>query len=73
MSVPEVQSVCVCARVCMCARTRVHPIAQICQTLATLWTTAHQVPLSMEFSRQEYWSGLPFFIMGNLPRSPEVL
>ena len=25
----------------------------------TLWTVAHQVPLSMEFSRQEYWSGLP--------------
>ena len=24
-----------------------------------LWTIAHQVPLSMEFSRQEYWSGLP--------------
>ena len=26
----------------------------------TLWTIAHQAPLSMEFSRQEYWSGLPF-------------
>ena len=26
----------------------------------TLWTVAHQVPLSMGFSRQEYWSGLPF-------------
>ena len=26
----------------------------------TLWTVAHQAPLSMEFSRQEYWSGLPF-------------
>ena len=26
----------------------------------TLWTIAHQVPLSMGFSRQEYWSGLPF-------------
>ena len=26
----------------------------------TPWTAAHQVPLSMEFSRQEYWSGLPF-------------
>ena len=24
------------------------------------WTTAHQTPLSMEFSRQEYWSGVPF-------------
>ena len=26
----------------------------------TLWTVAHQAPLFMEFSRQEYWSGLPF-------------
>ena len=26
----------------------------------TPWTIAHQDPLSMEFSRQEYWSGLPF-------------
>ena len=26
----------------------------------TLWTVARQVPLSMEFTRQEYWSGLPF-------------
>ena len=26
----------------------------------SLWAAAHQVPLSMEFSRQEYWSGLPF-------------
>ena len=34
---------------------------------ATTWTTAHQVPLSMEFSRQEYWSGLPFPTPGDLP------
>ena len=27
---------------------------------ATPWTIAYQAPLSMEFSRQEYWSGLPF-------------
>ena len=27
---------------------------------ATLWTVAHQAPLSMGFSRQEYWTGLPF-------------
>ena len=30
------------------------------QLCATLWTAAHQAPLSMGFSRQEYWSGLPF-------------
>ena len=34
---------------------------------ATPWTVAHQAPLSMEFSRQEYWSGLPFHFPGNLP------
>ena len=31
---------------------------------ATPWTTAHQVPLSTGFSRQEYWSGLPFPSLG---------
>ena len=30
-------------------------------------TVAHQSPLSMEFSRQEYWSGLPFPTPGDLP------
>ena len=30
------------------------------QLFATPWTVAYQAPLSMEFSRQEYWSGLPF-------------
>ena len=30
------------------------------QLFATLWTIAHRVPLSMVFSKQEYWSGLPF-------------
>ena len=34
---------------------------------ATPWTVAHQVPPSMEFSRQEYWSGLPFPSPGDLP------
>ena len=33
----------------------------------TLWTEAHQVPLSMGFSRQEYWGGLPFPSLGDLP------
>ena len=36
-------------------------------TLATLWTVACQAPLSMGFSRQEYWSGLPFPSPGDLP------
>ena len=34
---------------------------------ATLWTVAHQASLSMGFSRQEYWSGLPCPPPGNLP------
>ena len=45
---------------------------------ATPWTVAHQAPLSMGFSRQEYWSGLPFPSPGDLsnpgiePRSPAL-
>ena len=34
---------------------------------ATPWTVAYQAPLSMAFSRQEYWSGLPFPSPGDLP------
>ena len=33
----------------------------------TLWTVAHQAPLSIRFSRQEYWSGLPCPSPGDLP------
>ena len=32
-------------------------VMQLCLTLWTAWTIAHQAPLSMELSRQEYWSG----------------
>ena len=39
----------------------------VCLTLATPWTVAHQAPLSVEFSRQEYWSGLPCPSPGDLP------
>ena len=42
-------------------------LLQSCLTFVTLWTVAHQAPLSMELSRQEYWSGLPFPSLGNLP------
>ena len=31
------------------------------------WTVAHQAPLSVEFSSQEYWRGLPFHTPGDLP------
>ena len=37
------------------------------QLFATLWTLAHWAPLSMGFSRQEYWSGLPGPPPGDLP------
>ena len=37
------------------------------QLFATPWTVAHQAPLSMGFSRQEHWSGLPCPPPGDLP------
>ena len=43
-------------------------VSKSCLTLAMLWTITCQAPLSMEFSRQEYWSGLPFCSSPN-PRS----
>ena len=49
--------------VCVC----VWPAAQLCSILCNLWTIAHQAPLSMEFSRQEDWGGLPFPTPGHFP------
>ena len=46
--------------VCVCVLSCV-------QLFATPWTVACQAPLSMGFSRQEYWSGLPFPLPGDLP------
>ena len=40
--------------------------AQSCPTLCELWTATCQAPLSMEFSRQEYWSELSFPTPGDL-------
>ena len=42
-------------------------VTKSCPTLASPWTVAHQAPPSMEFRRQEYWSGLPFPSSGDLP------
>ena len=48
------------------------------QLFVTPWTVTHQAPLSMEFFRQEYWSGLPFPSPGDLsnpgiePGSPSL-
>ena len=39
----------------------------MCDPFVTPWTVALQAPLSMEFSRQEYWSGFPFPSPGDLP------
>ena len=60
--------VCVCGCVCVCARARACALflSRVLLFL-TPWTVAHQTPLSMEFSRQEYWNGLPFPTPGDLP------
>ena len=42
-------------------------VAQSCPTLCDPWTVAYQAPQSMEFSRQEYWNGLPYPSPGDLP------
>ena len=52
-------------------------VAESCPALATPWTVARQAPLSMGFSRQEYWTGLPCPPPGDLPdpkipRSPAL-
>ena len=56
-----------------------HACSVVSNSLHPLWTAAHQAPLSMGFSRQEFWSGLPFPPPGDLPdpgikpMSPAVL
>ena len=50
-----------CISACMLSHfTHIH-------LLLTLWTVAHQAPLSVEFPRQEHWSGVPFPPPGDLP------
>ena len=44
-------------------------VTQSCPTLCNAMDCSLQAPLSMEFSRQEYWSGLPFPSPGDLPES----
>ena len=51
---------CVVVCVCVCA-------CSVVSDSAAPWTIACLAPLSMEFSRQEYWSGLPFPSPGDLP------
>ena len=46
-------------------------VAKLCPTPAIPWTVACQAPLSMGFSRQKYWKGLPFPSPGHL-HNPEI-
>ena len=46
--------------------------AQFCLTFCNPWTIAHQTPRSMGFSRQEYWTGLPFPSPGDLPDAAQI-
>ena len=73
-------SLCTCVYMCtsLCVCMHMYVYLYTCcmlshfsnvQLFATLWTVAHQDPLSMEFSRQEYWSGLPFPPPGYLHNS----
>ena len=57
---------CVCVCVCVCVRAHVRTLSHN-KLFAVLWTVAHQAPLSIEFSRQEYCSKLPFPTPGDYP------
>ena len=59
-TVLRVWGVCVCVWVCVCVYSHI-------QLFMTPWPIAHRAPLSMEFSKQEYWSLLPFPPLGDLP------
>ena len=52
--------------VCVCVHACTHVISFVL-FFQTPWTVVSQAPLSMGFSRQEYWSGLPFSLPRNLP------
>ena len=58
--------VCVCVCVCVCVFI-LCGVAQSCSTLCDLITVARQAPLSMGFSRQQYWSGCHFLLQGLFP------
>ena len=59
---PTSHPLCTWQYVCMHAK-----LLQLCLTLCDPWTVALQAPLSMGFSRKEYWIGLPFLPPGDLP------
>ena len=55
---------CLCMTAFITVSVCVSSVAQSCLTLCNPWTIAHQAPLSMGFSRKEYWGGLPFLLQG---------
>ena len=55
----------------VCVLVCIHTGSVVPNYFATPWTVARQAPLSMEFSRQEYWSALPFYSSGYL-REPGI-
>ena len=57
--------VCMCMSVCVSVCVFSHSVMS--DSSVTLWTVAHQAPLSMGLSRQEYWSGLQFPSPEDLP------
>ena len=57
----------ICMCVCVYIYIYIYIVAKSCPTLVTPWTGAWKAPLSMEFSRPEYWSGLPFPSLADLP------
>ena len=77
--VPRIVGITSCYPACSFHSTFVAPLPYLVlwfmlscvQLFAAPWTVACQAPLSMEFPRQEYWSGLPFPTPGHLP-NPEI-
>ena len=55
--------ICVCIYICIVS----HACSVVSNFFATLWMVTHNSPTSMGFSRQEYWSWLPFPFPGDLP------
>ena len=68
LSLPRKHAVCQGpqSRMAQCACCVLSHFSRV-RCFVTLWTVARQAPLSMGFSRQEYWSGLPFPTPGDLP------
>ena len=61
----NIQKTKIMASHCVCVVQSV----QSCPTLCPQWTATQQASQSMGFSRQEYWSGLPWLLSGDLPDS----